>query len=100
MKTLTTGPMPDDEWLDFDNVVSLDDYRSLFEDAAPEPGTVPGGEEIEGEPGLSREAGIATAEFAIVTFGAVAFAGLLVAILSSGDVSDMLLGLVSKALAG
>ncbi|MCO1338474.1 DUF4244 domain-containing protein [Kocuria polaris] len=47
---------------------------------------------------MAAEAGIATAEFAIVTFAAVAFAGLLVAILSSGDVSEMLMTLVRKAL--
>ncbi|MBG6084163.1 DUF4244 domain-containing protein [Zhihengliuella flava] len=95
MKTLTAGPSPEDEWLDFDNVVSLGDYR--HRDAERRESD----EDPEWAPErLTRESGIATAEFAIVTFGAVAFAGLLVAILSSGDVSDMLLGLVTKALAG
>ncbi|MFB0834818.1 DUF4244 domain-containing protein [Arthrobacter halodurans] len=44
------------------------------------------------------EDGIATAEFAIVTLAAVGFAGLLVTILTSGDVRELLLGLVRQAL--
>lgn len=44
------------------------------------------------------EAGIATAEFSIVTLAAVGFAGLLVTILSGGQVKGMLMGLISKAL--
>ena len=46
----------------------------------------------------SAEDGIATAEFAIVTLAAVGFAGLLVTILTSGDVRELLLGLVRQAL--
>lgn len=44
------------------------------------------------------ESGSTTAEFAMVTLAAVAFAGLLISILSSGDVRGMLLGLISRAL--
>ncbi|MGJ9402973.1 DUF4244 domain-containing protein [Arthrobacter sp. KK5.5] len=46
----------------------------------------------------ANEEGIATAEFAIVTLAAVGFAGLLVTILSSGDVRELLMGLVRQAL--
>ncbi|MDR4532072.1 DUF4244 domain-containing protein [Glutamicibacter sp. PS] len=42
--------------------------------------------------------GSTTAEFAMVTLAAVAFAGLLISILSSGDVRGMLMGLITKAL--
>lgn len=44
------------------------------------------------------EAGMATAEYAIATLAAVAFAGLLVLILRSGEVRGMLMGLVELAL--
>ncbi|GAA5228060.1 DUF4244 domain-containing protein [Paeniglutamicibacter antarcticus] len=47
---------------------------------------------------FSGEEGSTTAEFAIVTLAAVAFAGLLVSILSSGDVRGMLMGLIRQAL--
>lgn len=47
---------------------------------------------------LSDEQGSTTAEFAMVTLAAVAFAGLLISILSSGDVRGMLMGLISRAL--
>lgn len=47
---------------------------------------------------LACEEGSTTAEFAIVTLAAVAFAGLLVSILSSGDVRGMLMGLIRQAL--
>lgn len=47
---------------------------------------------------LNDEAGSTTAEFAIVTLAAVAFAGLLVSILSSGDVRGLLMGLIRQAL--
>ncbi|MBX3091156.1 MAG: DUF4244 domain-containing protein [Cryobacterium sp.] len=45
------------------------------------------------------EEGAATAEYAIVTMAAVAFAGLLVAIFRSDAVRGMLLDLVQRALA-
>ena len=47
---------------------------------------------------IGAEDGSTTAEFAIVTLAAVAFAGLLVSILSSGDVRGMLMGLIRQAL--
>ncbi|APF41922.1 DUF4244 domain-containing protein [Neomicrococcus aestuarii] len=49
---------------------------------------------------LYAEEGIATAEFSIVTLAAVGFAGLLVTILASGEVREMLLGMVRNALGG
>lgn len=47
---------------------------------------------------LSSDEGAATAEYAIVTLAAVAFAGLLVAILRSEEVRSLLLGVVQHAL--
>lgn len=44
------------------------------------------------------EAGMATAEYAIVTLAAVAFAGLLLAIFRGGQVRDMLLSIITEAL--
>ncbi|UPO76027.1 DUF4244 domain-containing protein [Arthrobacter sp. Helios] len=41
---------------------------------------------------------MATAEYAIATLAAVAFAALLVAVLSSGDVRELLLALIRGAL--
>ncbi len=46
-----------------------------------------------------RDAGLATAEYAVVLIAAVGFAGLLLVILTSGEVRGLLLGLVQKALA-
>lgn len=48
----------------------------------------------------SAEEGMATAEYAVVTLAACGFAGLLVAILRSGAVRGLLLGIIQKALAG
>ncbi len=48
-------------------------------------------------PGM-REAGLATAEYAIVTLAAVGFAALLVAVLSSGEIRGMLMSLITNAL--
>lgn len=45
-----------------------------------------------------REAGMATAEYAIATLAAVAFAALLVAVLGSGEVRSLLMGLIRSAL--
>ena len=47
---------------------------------------------------IGDEKGAATAEYAIVTMAAVAFAGLLVAILRSDEVRGILLDLVQRAL--
>ncbi|RII43782.1 DUF4244 domain-containing protein [Galactobacter valiniphilus] len=49
---------------------------------------------------LRGEAGIATAEFSIVTLAAVGFAGLLVTILGSGEVRGMLMNLIRQAIGG
>jgi hypothetical protein len=50
----------------------------------------------DGVPG--GEAGMATAEYAIATLAAVAFAALLVAVLSSGEVKGLLMSLITSAL--
>lgn len=47
---------------------------------------------------LATETGASTAEYAIVTMAAVAFAGLLVAILRSDEVRGILFDLVQRAL--
>ncbi|MBF5081876.1 DUF4244 domain-containing protein [Quadrisphaera sp. INWT6] len=44
------------------------------------------------------DAGMATAEYAIATLAACGFAALLLAVLSSGEVRQMLLDLVQRAL--
>ena len=46
----------------------------------------------------SSDAGMATAEYAIATLAACGFAALLLAVLSSGEVRQMLLALVQRAL--
>lgn len=47
---------------------------------------------------FKSEDGAATAEYAIATMAAVAFAGLLVVIMRSPEVKEILLGLVKTAL--
>lgn len=47
---------------------------------------------------VQDDAGMATAEYAVATLAACGFAGLLVAILRSGQVREMLLSIVEKAL--
>ena len=47
---------------------------------------------------LADERGAVTAEYAIVILAAVAFAGLLVAIMRSGEIREMLVQLVQNAL--
>ena len=47
---------------------------------------------------LSDDTGANTAEYSIVTLAAVAFAGLLAAVLSSGTVQGLLEGLIERAL--
>lgn len=49
---------------------------------------------------MGRDAGMATAEYAIATVAAVGFAGLLVVILRSDEVRELLLGIVRGALSG
>lgn len=48
--------------------------------------------------GAARDAGMATAEYAIATLAAVGFAGLLVVILKGNEVKGLLLGIVKQAL--
>ncbi|MFN8075331.1 MAG: DUF4244 domain-containing protein [Kineosporiaceae bacterium] len=48
--------------------------------------------------GALKEAGMATAEYAIATLAAVGFAGLLLVILRSGEVRTMLTSLIRRAL--
>lgn len=47
---------------------------------------------------LGQDRGAVTAEYAVVILAAVAFAGLLVAILRSGEIRSMLVDLVQNAL--
>lgn len=47
---------------------------------------------------LRDERGAVTAEYAVVIMGAVAFAGVLVAIMRSGEVRAFLLNLIEQAL--
>jgi hypothetical protein len=71
--------------------------NTINNDAAP--GHIDLHERTESPAGLlNDEEGSTTAEFAIVTLAAVAFAGLLVSILSSGDVRGLLMGLIRQAL--
>ena len=51
-------------------------------------------------PRLLADAGMATAEYAVVTVAACGFAGLLVALLRSDQVRGLLLGIIRRALAG
>jgi len=48
--------------------------------------------------GQDAESGLATAEYAIATVAAAGFAGLLIVVLKSGEVREMLLGIVRSAL--
>ncbi len=47
---------------------------------------------------MTDDSGAATAEYAIATMAAVAFAGLLVVIMRSDEVREILLGLIRDAL--
>lgn len=58
-----------------------------------------GGGRIRGWRRATADAGMATAEYAVVTVAACGFAGLLVAILRSGEVRGLLLGIIRSALA-
>ncbi|TKR22153.1 DUF4244 domain-containing protein [Cellulomonas hominis] len=49
--------------------------------------------------GTTRDAGLATAEYAVVMIAAVGFAGLLVVILRSAEIRETLTNLVRDALA-
>lgn len=50
--------------------------------------------------GRARDAGMATAEYAIATLAAVGFAGVLVVVLKGNEVKTLLSGLVRQALGG
>ncbi|WP_103063765.1 DUF4244 domain-containing protein [Actinomyces qiguomingii] len=52
----------------------------------------------DGTPDSDGEAGMATAEYAIGTLAAAAFAGLLLAIMRSGSLSSVLRGIIESAL--
>ena len=56
------------------------------------------GEVVRRVRGAARDAGMATAEYAMVTLAAVGFAGLLALVLRSDEVRGMLTGLVHRAL--
>lgn len=47
---------------------------------------------------LTDDTGASTAEYSIVTLAAVAFAGVLAAVISSGTVQGLLEGLIERAL--
>ncbi len=47
---------------------------------------------------LRGDAGMNTAEYAVGTLAAVAFAGILMKVLTSGDIQSALTGLVERAL--
>ncbi len=82
----TTGPAP----------------TTLDQAACPAPVSAqPGPAGLAGPTGLigaARDAGMATAEYAIATLAACGFAALLLAVLSSGEVRGLLLALVQRAL--
>ncbi|WP_233091465.1 DUF4244 domain-containing protein [Arthrobacter sp. MSA 4-2] len=67
-------------------------------DPAASASAVPGPSLPDHVPSGMREAGLATAEYAIVTLAAVGFAALLVAVLSSGEIRGMLMSLITNAL--
>jgi len=49
-------------------------------------------------PHTRRDAGMATAEYAVATVAAAAFAGLLFKIVTSGDVRALVLDIINRAL--
>lgn len=70
---------------------------------------LPGGDAVAGTPegapisaapwdGIADETGAATAEYAIATLAACGFAALLVALLKSGEVRTLLMGIITAAL--
>lgn len=67
--------------------------RHLNAQTGPAEGTAP-----DGTPDPGGEAGMATAEYAIGTLAAAAFAGLLLAIMRSGSLTSMLQSLIESAL--
>lgn len=68
--------------------------------SAPAPGPLrPGSRTRAPKRWLRGDDGMATAEYAIATLAACGFAALLLAILSSGEVRALLLGIITRALA-
>lgn len=61
-------------------------------------GTSRGAHAPDGTPDPHGEAGMATAEYAIGTVAAAAFAGVLMSVLKSGSVKGVLVGLIEAAL--
>lgn len=59
----------------------------------PEAGALPGAVER-----LSDDTGATTAEYAITTLAACGFAAVLVVLLKSGEVRDLLMGIITAAL--
>lgn len=74
-------------------VTSLSSRRPLTESASNTRGVMRRLRAVGGS-----DAGMATAEYAIVTLAAVGFAGLMVLILQSGEVRGMLMSLIQRAL--
>lgn len=50
------------------------------------------------ERGTGRDAGMATAEYAIATLAACGFAALLLTLMTSGEVRTLLFGIIKRAL--
>ena len=73
------------------------DLAGLLGAAVPPPGGPPA-RGADGLPDPGGEAGMATAEYAIGTLAAAAFAGLLLAIIRSGSISGLLEGIIGSAL--
>ena len=55
---------------------------------------------VRGRGGAGGDAGMATAEYAIATLAAVAFAGVLLVVLKGNEVKALLTGVVTQALGG
>lgn len=55
---------------------------------------------VRGRVGAGGDAGMATAEYAIATLAAVAFAGVLLVVLKGNEVKALLTGVVTQALGG
>ncbi|MBL7496250.1 DUF4244 domain-containing protein [Frankia sp. CNm7] len=62
------------------------------------PGWRPAGDHPARRPGGGRDAGMSTAEYAVGTVAAVAFAGVLYAAVSSSATQDMIMSIVRRAL--
>lgn len=72
--------------------------REPAEGGSPEGGAVEAGASVGGAQRAKAEAGMATAEYAIGTVAAAAFAGLLLVILRGDAIRGALEGIISQAL--